>query len=241
MRSLQDAGLSVATTKRFSTPTISTPPMTPVPSRPDRHSLPRVTPPPSTYALNMIIGMPPSAPPQHTLVSPSTLGPPSPTSSPPSSPRTNHLTISEFSQAFPSIDELDELHNLVQPAPADVPNGPGKRSPFLVASIDLDPRPSSTPVPPTITGFMTHPSSPGVSKTSNHGPNRSPVLPSTPSADRPEVPVGNVVSPRRLHDCLSKGYKVLMLDVRNRAEFDKEHIKADAVVCLEPSILLREK
>jgi len=37
------------------------------------------------------------------------------------------------------------------------------------------------------------------------------------------------------------GYKVLVLDVRNREEFDREHIKADAIVCIEPSVLLRER
>jgi len=34
-------------------------------------------------------------------------------------------------------------------------------------------------------------------------------------------------------------FKVLVLDVRNRAEFEREHIKADAVVCIEPTVLLR--
>jgi len=37
------------------------------------------------------------------------------------------------------------------------------------------------------------------------------------------------------------GYKVLILDVRAREEFEKEHIKASAVVCLEPLVLKREK
>jgi ubiquitin carboxyl-terminal hydrolase 8 len=35
--------------------------------------------------------------------------------------------------------------------------------------------------------------------------------------------------------------KVLMLDVRTRDEFNCEHIRGDAVVCIEPSVLLREK
>ena len=34
---------------------------------------------------------------------------------------------------------------------------------------------------------------------------------------------------------------VLMLDVRTREEFEKERIKADAIVCIEPSVLLRDK
>jgi ubiquitin carboxyl-terminal hydrolase 8 len=38
-----------------------------------------------------------------------------------------------------------------------------------------------------------------------------------------------------------RDYKVLVIDVRNRADFDKEHIKAPAIVCIEPTVLLREK
>ena len=34
-------------------------------------------------------------------------------------------------------------------------------------------------------------------------------------------------------------FKVLLLDVRTREEFEREHIKTDTVVCIEPSILLR--
>lgn len=37
------------------------------------------------------------------------------------------------------------------------------------------------------------------------------------------------------------GYKVLILDVRSREEFEKERIKASAIVCLEPLVLKREK
>jgi ubiquitin carboxyl-terminal hydrolase 8 len=45
-----------------------------------------------------------------------------------------------------------------------------------------------------------------------------------------------------LHEFMYQhGYKVLVLDVRNREEFDREHIKADAIVCIEPSVLLRER
>lgn len=37
------------------------------------------------------------------------------------------------------------------------------------------------------------------------------------------------------------GYRVLILDVRPREEFEKEHIKASAIVSLEPLALKREK
>ena len=90
---------------------------------------------------------------------------------------------------------------------------------------------------------MSRPGSPTIhtllSKPSNLGPSKTPV--STPVADKPELPVTNLVSPRALHDYSSHGLNVLMLDVRDRAEFEKEHIKAEAVVCLEPSVLSRAK
>ena len=37
------------------------------------------------------------------------------------------------------------------------------------------------------------------------------------------------------------GYKVLILDARSREDFEREHVKTPAVVCLEPLVLEREK
>ncbi len=37
-----------------------------------------------------------------------------------------------------------------------------------------------------------------------------------------------------------RDHNVLLIDVRNRADFDREHIKGPAVVCIEPSVLMRE-
>jgi ubiquitin carboxyl-terminal hydrolase 8 len=45
-----------------------------------------------------------------------------------------------------------------------------------------------------------------------------------------------------LHQLMYKHkYKVLVLDVRSREEFDRAHIKADAIICIEPSVLLQEQ
>lgn len=56
------------------------------------------------------------------------------------------------------------------------------------------------------------------------------------------LPVTNSVFPKKLHEYMSRpGYKVLLLDVRSRDEFDTEHINADAIVCIEPSVLTRDK
>ena len=49
-----------------------------------------------------------------------------------------------------------------------------------------------------------------------------------------------MASPMELLDYM-RSHSVLLLDVRNREEFEKEHIKASAVVCIEPSVLVRER
>ena len=47
---------------------------------------------------------------------------------------------------------------------------------------------------------------------------------------------------RELHNYMYKNeLKVLILDVRTREVFDYEHIRGDAVVCIEPSVLLCNK
>jgi ubiquitin carboxyl-terminal hydrolase 8 len=68
----------------------------------------------------------------------------------------------------------------------------------------------------------------------------SPPTPTTPVIDKPLIPVTNTASPKELLAYM-RNYNVLLLDVRNRADFEKEHIKAGAVACVEPSVLMREK
>jgi ubiquitin carboxyl-terminal hydrolase 8 len=188
-------------------------------------------------------------------VSPSTLGPPSPSSSPSSSPRLPNINLSDFAQAFPSIDELDELHGLqLQSVPTGAGIDAAKASldfsnegsslpvpvrSFPVLSVDPGPRPSSTPITPTISTLVSRPASPvhlSIKPSNLSLPSKSPARPKSP------LPVSNIVYPKVLYEYMNQiGYKVLLLDVRTRAEFEKAHIRGDAVVCLEPSVLLREK
>jgi ubiquitin carboxyl-terminal hydrolase 8 len=64
----------------------------------------------------------------------------------------------------------------------------------------------------------------------------------SPLAAPTELHVKSMAEPRELHDFMYRSdLKVLIIDVRTREEFDREHIKGDAVVCIEPSVLLREK
>lgn len=65
--------------------------------------------------------------------------------------------------------------------------------------------------------------------------------PMTPPVEKAELPF-KTLFPETLREWKDKpNFKVLLLDVRTRDEFEREHIKADAVACIEPSILLRDK
>ena len=151
-----------------------------------------------------------------------------------------------------------------QPIPIPIPT-----KPFPAIHLDLAQRPSSTPIPPTHDVLMSsrptspapkQPLSPSVprkpSNLSLSSPTKSLLAPSTslgsisspgssPRADKPELPklpISNTCTPKELYDYMNHiGYGVLILDVRSREEFEKEHIRAPAIVCLEPVVLKREK
>ncbi|KAI0296552.1 hypothetical protein B0F90DRAFT_1811293 [Multifurca ochricompacta] len=263
MRSLQDAGLSVTTAKRVSRelPSTLAIPLSPTSTSFDgtrtiRNSLQSLgLPSPlishSTSALK--VSSPP--PTSHSFVSPSAFGPPSPTSSASSSPRTSFLTPVEFTQAFPSIDELEEIDSRRTLSDADAsadsssskttqrPGGShpaGDHSPsvgsksFPVLPVDLGPRPSSTPITPVVDHFASRPTSP-TKRPLGFRRSGSPLVPSA------ELYVKSLAEPHELYDYMYRNeLKVLILDVRTREAFDHEHIRADAVVCIEPSVLLRD-
>ncbi|KAF6761810.1 ubiquitin carboxyl-terminal hydrolase 4 [Ephemerocybe angulata] len=148
----------------------------------------------------------PVSPSPHTLISASSFGPPSPSSSPSSSPQ---LDLSGFSQAFPSIEELDESPSFSLPsAPTGIPSDPPKSvvnkalpaNSFRDYAVQIE-RPSIRP------------GSPSRSKGSS---NLSP---------KPPLPVKNTALPRELLGYI-RDYNVLIID-------------ADAVVCVEPTVLMR--
>ncbi|KAI0071160.1 hypothetical protein K474DRAFT_1679622 [Panus rudis PR-1116 ss-1] len=212
LRKLQSAGLAVAPTKpsakRFSrdlgSAASATTPMSPnsQPSspRPNRISLQGLSSPlPSASSLaSSTLASPITASSKltspHVLVPTSSLGPPSPGSSPPTSP---NVSISDFQHQFPSIDELDERDGLQvpngtggssgsksssihtpSPRPLPIPtlpttHHPSPRPAFPVLPLDPGPRPSSTPIPPTIDSFVSRPASPA-------DPKRSPLSPTVP-------------------------------------------------------------
>lgn len=111
---------------------------------------------------------------------------------------------------------------------------PGAKS-FPVLPVDLGPRPSSTPITPVIDHFASRPASPVKRPLGIRSSGSSRVPPT-------ELQVKSLAEPRELYDYMYRNeLKVLMLDVRTREKFDYEHIRGDAVVCIEPFVLLRER
>ncbi|KAG7094165.1 hypothetical protein E1B28_007776 [Marasmius oreades] len=130
-------------------------------------------------------------------------------------------------------------------------------------------RPSSTPLTPTANNFASRPASPSnaqpkhiipikpsnlsTSSTSasaaaangngNYYPiSQSPSFSNGLLANKSDIPKKNIATPKELREYM-KDYKILLLDVRDRAQFDKEHIKASgaaAVVCIEPAMLKKD-
>lgn len=209
VRALQDHGLSVGPAKRISREVANLPTPPISPSR-----APAAPPPPSP----------------HTLVSPAAFGPPSPSSSSPTSPQ---IDISSFNQTFPSIEELDEASHLSFPSvPTGLPSDTSKsvvnkaRDSFRDYAIQIE-RPSSTPIPAISSTFSSRPASP---KPSN--------LSSSSSAPKAPLPVKNSALPQELLNYI-RDYNVLLIDVRTREAFTQEHIKASAIICIEPTVLTR--
>jgi len=189
-------------------------------------------------------------------------------SSPSSSPIQNtHFDLSGFAQSFPSIDELDK--NLVASSNSEHTGGniassqPNTKSDIPPPSpstnlrnfpLHID-RPSSTPITPTVNNvFNSRPASPahgGANMNVNAPLKPSGLsLSSVPTADFPTQPVAipvnppipktNTAFPKDLQGYM-RDYAVLIIDVRNRADFDREHIKAQNIICIEPTVLMRDK
>lgn len=165
--------------------------------------------------------------------------------------------VDEFSHSYPSIDEFDASGSWVLPS---VPNGdPGSpprldnsRPPKVLneAGLNLLDQPSIPPSPsaPNINRFARPASSPAISASFNellsHPPNgseetRRPVPSTSSQVPRPESPTTSSVSPKHLMDWISAGRSVLVLDIRTRDEFEKEHPKLEKIACIEPTVLLR--
>lgn len=74
---------------------------------------------------------------------------------------------------------------------------------------------------------------------SNPLPPRSP--PPVPPQSLPPIPPGDYLTPQQLCDLMrTRNSQILLIDVRSREDFDDGHILAQATICIEPSVLLRD-
>jgi ubiquitin carboxyl-terminal hydrolase 8 len=245
MRALKDSGLDVSTPKHISrdlsSASTSNPPSTPPPNRRDFSPPPSMLKSPQPPASNS------TTPSPHEFVSPLSFGPPSPSSSPASSPRPSisQFTFAEFSANFPSIAELEEFHKGSTSSESKPPPAlPSPPSSFPVIPIDPGPRPSSTPITPSALTFVSRSPSPDLApQTPRPSYPPKPTSNTSPNTDPRSLPVDMTIQPKLLHEYMQGRVSVLLIDVRTRAEFDKEHIKTGdgAVVCMEPSVLMRDK
>ncbi|KAL5536690.1 DOA4 [Sanghuangporus sanghuang] len=199
IKSLQDTGLKVQSTKRISRDftsatsvngSVSSPPATApsVISRAASSHSPNGAAS-SSHASSSIANHATGSS-VHSVVSSASIGPPSPLTPSNDSTRLAHYSISEFTQAFPSIDELDEGTTTALPQLPSVPtNKPGtpaglapvspsviQRFPSIPLDLDPGPRPASTPIAPTANNLPSRPPSP-LRGGSSH---RSPLSPAVP-------------------------------------------------------------
>lgn len=261
VKSLNDAGLTGATTGRLSREVPDTSSPSPAPKSLEAGPLHRLSTSTPSHSQPFQLPLYTSAAPNssagsspHAVVPLSSLGPPSPVSDS-SSPRPSHTSISDFTQSFPDIQQLNlslfpSNSQTLEGSSTDIDSFashvddiesilPPHLKSFPSISIDPGRRPSSTPVTPTVNAFMSRPTSPAIaSKPSinNFAFSSSPSK-SSPLSER-ILPISNAVNPRQLFDYLHK-FKVLLVDIRTREEFEIEHIRNGAIVCIEPSVLTR--
>ncbi|KAF5361806.1 hypothetical protein D9756_002213 [Leucocoprinus leucothites] len=264
-RALQESGLAISPPNRLSREIPSLPSAPLSPTRPSTNA---AQPTPSSVLASTATPPPSSSASQsaHTFVPASSFGPPSPASSPSSSPTQNtHFDISGFAHNFPSIDELDENPSFSlpsvptgvstvssKPSLKDIRNGDVPQSPstnFRNFALHIE-RPSSTPITPTTNNvFNSRPTSPTranaplkpsglASSTTSPSTNAVPPQPAVVPI-KPPIPKTNIAYPKDLRAYM-RDYTVLVIDVRNRADFDRGHIKAQAIVCIEPTVLVRD-
>ncbi|KAH7105745.1 cysteine proteinase [Auriculariales sp. MPI-PUGE-AT-0066] len=263
MRALRDGGL-VAPTDHNPQPSSS--------KRPSSHN-------PKAASISTIS----SSSAAHTFVPISSLGPPSPSSNayvtklrrtnavhhPPALAAASNLSASasapaqpqpdqvrselDFSQSFPSIDELEAAFPSVPSAisatasNAFIPssNTPrSSRSQSAASATRFAYQPSSSSSSPAFDHAVALPST---SRPSSSGANialstTSASSPSNPTngarIHKPELPRSQILIPKHMKQLLDSTFKVLILDVRTRADFDCRHLRSgagDPIICVVTS------
>lgn len=175
--------------------------------------------------------------------------------------------LDDFASSYPSLDELDARQDWVLPSvPLTEPGSSSQSSP-AVSSTFQSPLHSAIPNPSPVHATLPtpdipskrHPSRerhlrpastptiPFLSNTSKprSSPLSSPIstesVPALKAGNKPlELPTASSVFPHQLAEWHRAGYKLLILDVRTREQFENQRLSLDSV-CIEPSILMRQR
>lgn len=76
--------------------------------------------------------------------------------------------------------------------------------------------------------------------TSQHAPPINALAVPPENQDSIDLADGDSITPEQLYGTMKGKASILLIDIRAREEFDEGHIMARTVICIEPSILLRE-
>ncbi|XP_044716257.1 ubiquitin carboxyl-terminal hydrolase domain-containing protein [Hirsutella rhossiliensis] len=135
------------------------------------------------------------------------------------------------------------------PIPTQKPSGPWQMPGSPELDVDSDPTASALPkVPdaiysPARTGSSTSLSS----MPSMLPPQTNEFTPAVPTSAVPEeeeepveLPEEDNITAEQLCKVMKAKLSILLIDIRSREEFDEGHIMSSSIICIEPSILLRE-
>jgi len=167
----------------------------------------------------------------------------------------------KFSSIYPSIDELNARDDWsLPPAPLDDPrlNELPRVSSSKSAVRPDDPQaPGQSSVPseelmngalsdalhqPLVQNNRTLASPFGLNSQTLPPPaTKQSQNPNSRGSKLPEPPASSLISPQALAEWVKACHKVLILDVRTREKFENERLPMDAIVCIEPSILMRPR
>ena len=151
-------------------------------------------------------------------------------------PRPSSTPITPNTNSFVSRPASPVVGSPAMPIP--IPRKPSALGLGLGLGLGHSPKASLS----SVSGSM-HSPKPSLSSFPSISHSPKPSLSSLPNGVAP-LPRTNSLRPKELYDFMYRGgfrTPVLMLDMRTREEFEKERIKADAIVCIEPSVLLRDK
>lgn len=85
---------------------------------------------------------------------------------------------------------------------------------------------------------------PSATQAQQHSNGYFPPAPSTSPPPVPEklvhIPQGDTINPEELYAAMKVKGSILIIDIRAREDFDEGHILSSSVICIEPSILMRE-